>query len=106
MGEVVELIGRRYVQIRTRQRDNRDFLFQPVSVSGAPVSDAMNRQWPATSAYLSRSFAGPEPAVAHPPLLAGMVETAAAAVPAAFPDTTMKVDYLPGPGQVAPAVVR
>ena len=72
----------------------------------APVSATMNRHWLATAAYLSRSFAGPDPAIAHPLLLASAVQTIAATVLAVFPNTTMSVDYLPGPGRVPPATVR
>ncbi|GIH96023.1 helix-turn-helix domain-containing protein [Planobispora siamensis] len=72
----------------------------------APVSQAMNRYWRATAAYLSRSFTGPDPAIAHPLILAGVVEAAAAAVLAVFPNTTMTLDYVAGPGRAAPAAVR
>jgi len=72
----------------------------------APVSAALNRHWLATVAYLARSFAGPDPAVAHPLLLASAVQNIASAVLTVFPNTTMSVDYLAGPGRVPPATVR
>jgi AraC-like DNA-binding protein len=71
----------------------------------APVSPALNRHWLATTVYLARSFAGPDPAAAHPLVLGSVVEAAAAAVLAVFPNTTMRVGYT-GSGRVAPAAVR
>lgn len=70
-----------------------------------PVSPAMNRHWHATAEFVARSFAGPEPAVEHPLILSAVMEAAAAAVLAAFPNSTMRVDYT-GTGAVAPAAVR
>jgi AraC-like DNA-binding protein len=70
-----------------------------------PVSPAMNRHWHATAALVARSFEGPQPAVEHPLILAGVLEAAAAAVLAVFPNSTMRVDYT-GTGAVAPAAVR
>lgn len=72
----------------------------------APVSPAMNRHWVTTVAYLARCFAGPEPAASHPLLLAGALESAASAVLAVFPNTTMTADRPAGLGRVDPAVVR
>ncbi|MDI6105134.1 AraC family transcriptional regulator [Actinoplanes sp. NEAU-A12] len=72
----------------------------------AAVSPAMNRHWLATVAYVSRMCAGPDPAIDHPLLRAGAVNTVAAAVLAVFPNTTMSVDYTAGPGRVPPAAVR
>jgi AraC-like DNA-binding protein len=71
-----------------------------------PVSPAMNRHWAATAAYLAGSFAGPDPAVAHPLVLNAVVDAVAAAVLTVFPNTTMRVDHTTGPGRAAPAVVR
>ncbi|GAA3222689.1 hypothetical protein GCM10010468_48620 [Actinocorallia longicatena] len=71
-----------------------------------PVSAAMNRHWRATSAYLFRSFAGPDPPVGHPLILAGVLEAVASAVLVVFPNTTMRRDHLAGPGRTAPATVR
>jgi AraC-like DNA-binding protein len=71
-----------------------------------PVSQAMSRHWSETAAYLVRCFSGPDPAAAHPLVLAGVIEVAASAVLAAFPNTTMSVGYTPGAGRVAPIAVR
>ncbi|GAA2691909.1 helix-turn-helix transcriptional regulator [Actinoplanes palleronii] len=72
----------------------------------APVSAAMNQHWLATAAYLTRGLAGPEPPLAYPLVLTAAIESAAAAAVAVFPNTTMTAGYTPGPGVVAPAVVR
>lgn len=72
----------------------------------APISAAMNRHWLSTAAYVARSFAGPTPAITHPLLLATTLQNVAATVLAVFPNTAMGVDYLAGPGRVAPAAVR
>ncbi|BCJ47574.1 hypothetical protein GCM10010168_19320 [Actinoplanes ianthinogenes] len=69
------------------------------------VSPAAGRQWLATVAYLTRLLSGPQitvPAL----LLAAAMDTAAAAALSVFPNTTMTLDYTPGPGQAPPAVVR
>ncbi|XVV08678.1 AraC family transcriptional regulator [Actinoplanes sp. CA-131856] len=79
-----------------------DFRFE----SPSPVSPAMRRHWIATAGHLVRSFAGPLPAVAHPLIYAGAMNMLAATALAVFPNTTMTVDYVPGPGRVAPATVR
>ncbi|WP_230859948.1 AraC family transcriptional regulator [Actinoplanes aureus] len=70
------------------------------------VSAAMGQHWLHTLSYLSRMCAGPGPAIGHPLLRAAAVDTAAAAVLAVFPNTTMTLDYTPGPGRVPPATVR
>jgi len=72
----------------------------------AAVSAQMKRHWLASLAYLSRMCAGPNPAIGQPLLRAAAVDAAAAAVLAVFPNTTMTLDYTPGPGRVPPATVR
>ncbi|MFC4065198.1 AraC family transcriptional regulator [Actinoplanes subglobosus] len=72
----------------------------------APVSERMNRHWIATVGFVTRAFAGPDPAVTHPLVYAAALDTLAAAAVAAFPNTTMTAGYTPGPGRVPPAVVR
>ncbi|MDI6105209.1 helix-turn-helix transcriptional regulator [Actinoplanes sp. NEAU-A12] len=72
----------------------------------AAVSAQMKRHWLGTLAYLSRMCAGPDPAIGQPLLRAVAVDTVAAAVLAVFPNTTMSIDYTPGPGRVPPAAVR
>ncbi|WP_433790638.1 hypothetical protein [Actinoplanes sp. CA-252034] len=71
-----------------------------------PVSARMNRHWIATVGYVTRVFAGPDPAVTHPLVYATALDTLAAAAVAVFPNTTMTAGYTAGPGQVPPAVVR
>ncbi|BCJ48467.1 hypothetical protein GCM10010168_76070 [Actinoplanes ianthinogenes] len=72
----------------------------------APISPAANRHWLATMAYVSRLFAGPEPAAEHPLVLAAALEAASAATVATFPNTTMTMDYAGGPGRIGPASLR
>ncbi|BCJ48070.1 hypothetical protein GCM10010168_24300 [Actinoplanes ianthinogenes] len=69
------------------------------------VSPAAGRQWLATVAYLTRLLSGPQ-ATVPALLLAAAMDTAAAAALSVFPNTTMTLDYTPGPGQTPPAVVR
>ncbi|MEU4693908.1 AraC family transcriptional regulator [Actinoplanes sp. NPDC023714] len=79
-----------------------DFRFERMT----PVSPAMNRRWMATMTYLTRLFSGPEPAVTHPLVLTAALETAAAAAVAVFPNTTMTLDYIAGPGHAGTASLR
>ncbi|WP_127502467.1 AraC family transcriptional regulator [Actinoplanes solisilvae] len=74
--------------------------------SMTPVSAALGRQWTTTSDYLARSFAGPDPMITHPLVRSATAEVAAATALAVFPNTTMTVDYLSGPGRVEPAAIR
>ena len=92
---VIRLAGRLGV-------DPVDFRFDGVE----PVSPELNRHWLATAAYLFDSFAGPDPPVSSPLVLASVQEAAASAVLATFPNTTMTVGYTPGAGRAAPAAVR
>lgn len=79
-----------------------DFRFEAMT----PVSGAANRQWLATVAYLTRLLADPGLAGVSALLLGAAVDTAATAALVAFPNTTMALDYLPGPGGAAPTAVR
>jgi AraC-like DNA-binding protein len=72
----------------------------------APASPAANRLWAATVRDLQRCFAGPDPAAAHPLLLAGAVQAAASAVLDTFPNSVTSAPPGTGPGRVDPAVVR
>ncbi|MEV0901636.1 AraC family transcriptional regulator [Actinoplanes sp. NPDC049802] len=71
-----------------------------------PVSPRMRRHWIATVRYVTASFSGPEPAVAHPLVHAAILDLLAATAVAVFPNTTMTTDYTAGPGRVPPAAVR
>ncbi|MEU4423337.1 AraC family transcriptional regulator [Actinoplanes sp. NPDC024001] len=72
----------------------------------AAVSPAMNQHWLATVDYLRHAFAGPEPVIANPLVHESTLEAVAAAAVAAFPNTTMTIGYLPGPGRIDPRAVR
>ncbi|MFC7533931.1 AraC family transcriptional regulator [Actinoplanes sp. GCM10030250] len=79
-----------------------DFRFD----GSTPVSQRMKRHWIAAAGFVTRTFAGTEPAVAHPLVYANAIDTVATAALAVFPNTTMTVAYVAGPGRVPPAVVR
>lgn len=72
----------------------------------SPVSEPMRRQWLALMRFVHQQLADPAAGVTHPLVEAQLIELVAAAALAAFPNTTMSSGYLPGPGAVAPAVVR
>jgi AraC-like DNA-binding protein len=70
------------------------------------VSPAMTRYWSDTIAYLQRGFSGPDPVLASPLVRASVIELAAAATIAVFPNTASLASYVLDPGQLAPAAVR
>ncbi|BCJ48368.1 hypothetical protein GCM10010168_77060 [Actinoplanes ianthinogenes] len=70
------------------------------------TNPAGNRQWLATIAYLTRLLAGPADASIPALLLDAAIDTAATAALSVFPNTTMTVDYTPGPGRVTPTAIR
>ncbi|GAA0456962.1 hypothetical protein Aca07nite_51320 [Actinoplanes capillaceus] len=82
--------------------DTVDFRFD----APAPVSPRMRQHWIATVKYVTGTFAGPEPAAAHPLVHAALLDLVGATAVAVFPNTTMTTDYTPGPGRVPPAAVR
>jgi AraC-like DNA-binding protein len=82
--------------------DAADLRFDGMS----PVSEPMRRQWLALMRFVHQQLADPAAGVTHPLVEAQLVELVAATALAAFPNTTMSSGYLPGPGVVAPAVVR
>lgn len=71
-----------------------------------PVSTAMNRYFGSVIGLVHRELMADQPAMSNPLVCEQMVQTAAAATLATFPNTTMTVDHLRGPGHVAPAVLR
>jgi AraC-like DNA-binding protein len=71
-----------------------------------PTSPTLARLWSATVDQLVRGFAGPQPAFAHPLLLAAAVDTVAETALAVFPNTAMTADAPAGPDRTTPAVVR
>ena len=72
----------------------------------APLSAAHQRKYARTAAYISGQFASHEAAGMPPILVEAMTRLAAASMLETFPNTTMTVSYLPGPGWMMPSAVR
>ena len=71
-----------------------------------PVSAAMGRHVNNTLAMIQRELSQPDSAAAHPLVAQQLTQTAAAAVLAGFPNTTMNDDQQKNPGRVPPAAIR
>ncbi|MBL7252796.1 AraC family transcriptional regulator [Paractinoplanes lichenicola] len=82
--------------------DPVDFRFDAMT----PISAAANRRWAATVTYLTRILSTPGDSGIHPLMLTAAVDAAATAALTAFPNSTMAVAYVAGPGPLAPAVIR
>ena len=74
--------------------------------SAAPVSTAHQRAFARTVAYICDRLLISGITEEHPLLVEAMTGLAAAAMLETFPNTTMTVAHLPGPGWVPPASVR
>jgi AraC-like DNA-binding protein len=74
--------------------------------SAAPVSTAHQHAFARTAAYICDRLLTSRTTVEHPLLVEAMTGLAAAAMLETFPNTTMTVAHLPGPGWVTPASVR
>jgi AraC-like DNA-binding protein len=72
----------------------------------APVAAPARVPWSQTVLYICRQLVSSGITEISPLLAQEMTRLAAAALLAAFPNTTMTASYIPGPGQVAPAAVR
>jgi AraC-like DNA-binding protein len=72
----------------------------------APVSAAARALWSQTVAFLCRQLIDSGITEISPLLAQSMTRLAAAALLETFPNTTMTVSYIRGPGQVTPAAVR
>ncbi|MGY1714350.1 AraC family transcriptional regulator [Geodermatophilus sp. SYSU D01106] len=70
------------------------------------VSEPMRRTWLGLMRFVHQQVTDPTSGVIHPLVAAQLAELVAATALAAFPNTTMTSDHLPGAGAVAPAVVR
>ena len=79
-----------------------DFRFEAMTAT----TPAANRQWLATIAYLTRLLSSPDQTSIPALLLDAAIDTAATAALSVFPNTTMTVDYIAGPGQIPPAAIR
>jgi AraC-like DNA-binding protein len=74
--------------------------------SAAPVSAARQRGFAATAAFICDRLLAPGVTELHPLVVQAMTGLAAAAMLETFPNNTMTVSHLPGPGWVTPASVR
>jgi AraC-like DNA-binding protein len=79
-----------------------DFRFDAMTA----VSPAANRLWLATHTHLTKLLDTAGDAGVPALLLNAAIDAAAAAALSVFPNTTMTVDYVAGPGRVPPATVR
>lgn len=71
-----------------------------------PVSAAMARQWRRLSTFVHEALDAPDSMADVPLVQAGLVDMVAATALSVFPNTTMRLGYIPGPSRVAPAAVR
>jgi AraC-like DNA-binding protein len=71
-----------------------------------PVSAAMARQWRRLSTFVHEALGAPDSIADVPLVRAGLVDMVAATALTVFPNTTMRLGYVPGPGRVAPAALR
>jgi AraC-like DNA-binding protein len=71
-----------------------------------PVSAAAQRQWQQVTTFVHQSLAGPGSMADHPLVRTELIGMVAAAALTVFPNTTMTLDYLPGPGYAPPGQMR
>ncbi len=74
--------------------------------STAPVSAARRHAYASTAAFIYEQLLTSGATEVHPVLAQAMTGLAAAAMLETFPNSTMTVPHLPGPGWVTPASVR
>ncbi|HWM35633.1 MAG TPA: AraC family transcriptional regulator [Streptomyces sp.] len=75
-------------------------------VGTKPVSPAMDRFWRSTVGFVAHQLETPESPLSEPLVYDQTLNLLGAAAVKTFPNTSMAGDYEPGPGQVAPAVLR
>ena len=71
-----------------------------------PVSAATARRWRRLSEFAHEALGAPDSMADVPLVRAGLVDMVAATALTVFPNTTMRLGYLPGPSRVAPAGLR
>jgi AraC-like DNA-binding protein len=71
-----------------------------------PVSPAMDRFWRSTVGFVANQLETPDSPLSEPLVYARTLNLLGTAAVKTFPNSTMTADYLPGPGQVAPAALR
>ncbi|MCY1141610.1 helix-turn-helix domain-containing protein [Actinoplanes sp. Pm04-4] len=79
-----------------------DFRFDAMTA----VSPAANQRWLATHTYLTQLLTNDGGTGIPELLLTAAIDAAVTAALSVFPNTTMTVDYIAGPGRVPPATVR
>lgn len=75
-------------------------------MSPSPASPALGRLWLQSAKLLWQMFTENDNSSLQPVLHRELVTTMAVSVLTVFPNTTMTLDYLPGPGSVGPASLR
>jgi AraC-like DNA-binding protein len=71
-----------------------------------PVSAAMARRWRELTTFVHEALGAPDSIVDVPLVRAGLVDMVAATALTVFPNSTMRLGYVRGPGRVAPAALR
>jgi AraC-like DNA-binding protein len=71
-----------------------------------PVSPAMDRLWRSTVGFVANQLETPDSPLSEPLVYAQTLNLLGTAAVKTFPNSTMTADYLPGPGQIAPAALR
>lgn len=71
-----------------------------------PVSAAMARRWRRLSTFVHEALGAADSLADIPLVRARLVDMVAATALTVFPNTTMRLGYVPGPGRVAPAALR
>ncbi|MBA8924226.1 AraC-like DNA-binding protein [Kutzneria viridogrisea] len=72
----------------------------------APSNTAMQDHWWATGEFARQQLCAPHSPLREPLVHTQLVTLLATIALATFPNTTMTLDYLPGPGSVGPAALR
>lgn len=75
-------------------------------LSLGPRTPALNQQWSRVLRLVHDDLMSAEPAAAHPLVQQQLLKVTASAVLTVFPNTSMTVTYVGGPGSVAARVVR
>jgi AraC-like DNA-binding protein len=74
--------------------------------SMVPISPALARIWRSTIELVGAELMAPDTATTSPLVAEQLAEMTIAALLAAFPNTTMALNYVPGGGTASPAAVR
>ncbi|SCK16866.1 AraC family transcriptional regulator [Streptomyces sp. WMMB 322] len=75
-------------------------------VGTTPVSPAMDRFWRSTVGFVASQLESSDSPLAEPLVYSRALKLLGTAAVKAFPNSTMTSDYQPGPGQMAPALLR